>query len=152
VPSLTVGRALLYGTLTVGCLDILDAFVFFGLRFKVPPIRILQSIASGWLGRPAFAGGIPTALLGLITHFFIAFMIVATYWLASRQWPALIRRPFLYGPAYGLVVYLIMNFVVIPLSAAATGRLTPVIVANGLLIHLLGVGLPSALFARAVAR
>ena len=41
MPALTVGRALLYGTLTVGVLDILDAIVFFGLRFGVPPIRIL---------------------------------------------------------------------------------------------------------------
>lgn len=43
-------RALLYGTLAVGILDITDAIVFFGLR-SAKPIRILQSIASGLLGR-----------------------------------------------------------------------------------------------------
>lgn len=50
------GRALLVGTLAVGVLDILDAIVFFALR-GAQPIRILQSIAAGLLGRAAFAGG-----------------------------------------------------------------------------------------------
>jgi hypothetical protein len=147
---MSVGRALLFGTLTVGTLDLLDAFVFFGLR-GVAPVRILQSIASGWLGKAAFQGGAGVALLGLGSHYFIAFGIVATFLLASRQWPALTERPALYGPLYGVVVYLIMNFVVIPLSAASSGRLTPPVVANGVLIHIVGVGLPSALFARAAA-
>lgn len=147
---LGIGRALLFGTLTVGTLDILDAFVFFGLR-GVAPIRILQSIASGWLGRPAYAGGMPTALLGLVTHFFNASVIVAVYLAASRGWPVLAKRPFVMGPLYGIAVYGVMNYVVIPLSAAVTGKPTPAVVVNGLLIHMLGVGLPSALFARAAA-
>jgi hypothetical protein len=45
------------------------------------------------------------------------------------------------------MVYGVMNFVVIPLSATSRGALTTPIVANGLLIHVLGVGLPSALVA-----
>ena len=147
---MTRGQALLYGTLTVGTLDLLDAFVFFGLR-KVPPIKILQSIASGWLGRPSYSGGMPTALLGLVSHFFIAFMIVLTYLVASRWWPVLARRALVLGPLYGIVVYCVMNYVVIPLSAAATGKPTPVVIVNGLLIHMLGIGLPAALFARAAA-
>lgn len=82
--SFTVGKAMLLGTLTVGSLDLFDAIVFFGLR-GVAPIRILQSIASGLLGRPAYAGGAGTALLGLLLHFFIAFTIVATYLIPLRR-------------------------------------------------------------------
>ncbi|MET0400246.1 MAG: hypothetical protein ABW277_25880 [Longimicrobiaceae bacterium] len=59
--SLTPGMAVLLGTLAVGVLDLLDPLVFFGAR-GVPPVRILHSIASGLLGRAAFAGGLPTAL------------------------------------------------------------------------------------------
>jgi hypothetical protein len=149
---LTPAQALLCGTLTVGTLDILDAFLFFYGYREVSPIRILQSIASGLLGRASFQGGIPTAALGLLLHFFIAFMIVLTYWLASRRMPSLARHPLLYGPLYGLAVYAVMNFVVVPLSAANSGGIpaTPVLI-NGLLIHALGVGLPSALFARAAS-
>ena len=145
---LSFGRALLLGALTVGTLDLLDAFVFFGLR-GVPPIRILQSIASGWLGKASYSGGVPTAILGLASHFLIATGIVATYLLASRAMPVLARKPFVFGPLYGLAVYAVMNYVVIPLSAAASAKPSPPVLANGLLIHLLGVGLPSALFARA---
>ncbi|MEJ7811923.1 MAG: hypothetical protein WKG32_16040 [Gemmatimonadaceae bacterium] len=149
--SMTPARALASGTLAVGVLDILDAFIFFGLR-GAAPVRILQSIAAGLLGPASFRGGASTAALGLLLHFFIAGAIVVTYYLASRRLPDLARRPLLYGPLYGLTVYAVMTFVVLPLSAAGAGaRPLPVLI-NGLLIHALGVGVPSALAARAAAR
>ncbi|MGH7557173.1 MAG: hypothetical protein ACREMD_05240 [Gemmatimonadota bacterium] len=147
---LSPGRALLYGTLTVGILDLLDAFVFFGLR-GVAPILIPQSIASGLLGRAAYEGGAATAALGVLLHFFIALVIVFTYHAASRRLPLLARRPLLHGPLYGLLVYAVMNLIVLPLSAAVVGPKSWPEVVNGVLIHILGVGLPSALSARAAA-
>ncbi len=147
--SLTPAQALLFGTLTVGVLDILDALIFFGLR-GVAPVRILQSIASGLLGREAYQGGLPTAALGMLLHFFIAFVVVAVYYLAGRRLSFLASRPWLFGPLYGLLVYAVMNLVVLPLSAAVTGPPPAgAVLVNGLLIHAFGVGLPSALFARA---
>lgn len=150
---LSVAGALIAGTLIIGTLDILDAFVFFGLR-GAKPIGILQSIASGVLGRPAYQGGMATALLGLLLHFFIAFGVTATYLVATRVIPALNRRRIIYGLLYGLAVYAVMNFVVVPLSNAALGSgPTPVIVrVNGLLIHMFGVGLPAALIAARTTR
>jgi hypothetical protein len=47
-------------------------------------IRIRQSIASGLLGRHAFAGGWQTAALGVLLHFFIAFVIVLVFVLVAR--------------------------------------------------------------------
>jgi hypothetical protein len=144
---LTPSRALLAGTLAVGVLDITDALVFFGLR-GVSPTRLLQGIASGLIGRTAaLEGGLWTAALGLALHFFIAFMVVLVYLVASRRLPGLSRRPFLFGPLYGLGVYGVMTYVVLPLSA---GRFAPrdwPQVVNQLLIHALGVGLPAALAA-----
>jgi hypothetical protein len=145
---LTTARALLYGSLVVGILDLADAFIFFGLR-GARPIRILQSIASGLLGRAAFSGGLRTAVLGAALHFFIAFVVVATFFVASRYLAVLRRFPVWSGLMYGVVVYLVMNFVVLPLSAAGRGSFAWPVVANGLIIHMLGVGLPSSLFARA---
>ena len=145
-PPLTSRQALLYGTLTVGVLDLLDALLFFGAR-GVAPVRILQAIAAGLLGRAAFGGGVGAALLGVLLHFFIAFAIVAAYLLASRRFPALARHPLVYGPLYGLGVYAVMSFVVVPLSAAPDGPKPLPVIVNGLLIHALGVGLPSAVFA-----
>lgn len=87
--------------------------------------------------------------LGAVLHYFIAFAIVRVFLAASRRLPDLARRPWLYGPLYGLAVYAVMNYVVIPLSLVTTRPKPLAVVANGLLIHLLGVGLPTALIARA---
>ena len=145
---LSLARAVLSGALVVGTLDALDAIIFFGMRGAVP-IRIFQSIASGLLGRAAFQGGAATALLGVGIHFFIAAAIVLTFVLASRRLPVLVHHPVVAGVLYGLAVYAVMNYVVVPLSAAGRGSFAAPVFINGLLIHAFGVGLPAALFARA---
>lgn len=145
-------RAILFGTLTVGVLDGLDAIIFVWLRNGVGPARVFRAIAAGVLGREtATAGGTGTALLGVALHFTIAFLIVSTYYLASRKLKVLTERAMLCGVLYGIAAYLVMNYVVIPLSAITRTSLLPATPAlvNGILIHMLGVGLPSALFARA---
>lgn len=153
VTSLSPLRAAAFGGLTVGALDLLDAFVFFGLRSGARPIGILHSIAAGVLGRDAArAGGLPAAALGLALHFLVAFIIASIYVLASRYVGVLRRRWLVCGIAYGFIAYFMMTLVVVPLSNAGPGHLTlvlpvtPVLI-NGLAIHALGVGLPSAYFA-----
>ena len=143
--------AILLGAFVVGCADILDAIIFFGLR-GVRPIRIFQSIAAGLMGRAAFQGGLPAAVLGGCLHYTNAFLIVSAFVLASRQVPALLRYPVITGILYGQIVYVVMNYVVIPLSATSRGAFSWPVVINGLLIHAFGVGIPSALAARAAAR
>jgi hypothetical protein len=148
---MTVRRALVLGTLAIGILDLADAFVFFGLR-GVSPVRILHSIAAGLLGREAFSGGVPTAVLGACLHFFIAFCIAATFLFASRRLTFLTRRPIVWGVLYGIAAYLVMNFVVLPLSAAGGGVPTGSVLVNGVLIHMFGVGLPAAVIGSRVSR
>ena len=147
--TLSAARAILYGTLVVGTLDALDAIVFFGLRSGAKPVRIFQGIAAGWLGRGTYAGGLSTAALGVATHYFIAFGIVVTYFVVSRRLRLLTRHPIPCGLVYGLLAYLVMNRVVIPLSAIGGPAAWPAlpVLTNGLLIHAFGVGLPSAVFA-----
>lgn len=156
--SLSVPRAIWYGGLVVGVLDILDAFIFFGIRSGAQPIGILHSIAAGVLGRDAArAGGMQTAALGLFLHFVIAFLIAAVYVTASRVLPVLRRQWVVCGLAYGVIAYFVMNGVVVPLSNAGSGQIgftmpvLPVFV-NGLAIHAFGVGLPSAYFASRTSR
>ncbi len=149
---MTPARAIAYGGLTVGALDGLDAIVFYGLRSGVTPFRIFKGIAGGLLGPDAaVAGGVPTALLGLALHFLVATTIVSVFYVGSRRFPFLTERPLVWGPLYGIAVYLVMNLLVVPLSALhGTGlpHALPVLF-NGILIHIIGVGTPSALFARA---
>lgn len=155
-PRRQMTRAILYGGLVVGVLDLLDAFVFFGLRSGARPIGILHSIAAGAIGRDAArAGGMRTAALGLLLHFTIAFIITAIYVVASRAFPVLRKRWVICGLAFGVLAYFVMTFVVVPLSNAGPGRVafvlpaTPILM-NGLAIHAFGVGLPAAYFASRV--
>ncbi|HYC58290.1 MAG TPA: hypothetical protein VEK79_01870 [Thermoanaerobaculia bacterium] len=141
-------QRILLATLVVGALDITEVMVFYGLQ-GVAPTRILQSVARGVLGRGAFEGGIATALLGLALHYFIAFVVVLVYVIASGKIAALRDAPIIGGALYGVAVYLVMNFVVVPLSAAGPPRFTMAGVLNGLFAHLFCVGIPTALFARA---
>ena len=151
-------RAILYGGLVVGVFDLLDAFIFFGLRSGARPIGILHSIAAGAIGRDAArAGGIRTAALGVLLHFAIAFIITAIYVVASRFLPVLRKRWIICGLAFGVIAYFVMTFVVVPLSNAGPGRISfalpavPILM-NGLAIHALGVGLPAAYFASRIRR
>lgn len=144
---LSIPRALLYGTLAVGILDALDAIVVFGLRSGATPTRIFQGIAVGLFGRASYDGGWVTAAIGVCLHFTIAFGVTAAYLIASRRLPTLARRPWTFGPLYGLVVYAVMTFVIIPVSAIGPVRPSGFALINGLIIHVLGVGLPAALVA-----
>ncbi|BCS32598.1 hypothetical protein TBR22_A18120 [Luteitalea sp. TBR-22] len=136
------------GGLLVGILDIAAAFAVHGLYAGVPPRSILQAIASGLLGREAFRGGAATAALGLALHFVIAFAVVATYYLLSRRWHVLVRRAVPCGLAYGVAVYLVMNRVVLPLSRVTTRPSPWVIIAVMIVVHMVCVGLPTALVVR----
>jgi hypothetical protein len=147
--QVSTGRALLYGTAAAGVLDLLDAFVFFGVRSGVRPIRILQSIAAGLLGRASFSGGWHTAALGLLLHFLIAFTIVLVFVTASGLLLPLRRHAVAAGLIYGVAVYLTMTFIVVPASAAGGGVPSWPVALNGVLIHMFGVGLPAALAGRA---
>lgn len=143
--------ALALGALVVGSLDILDAFVFWAVR-GVRPSRVLQGIASGLLGRASFSAGAWSILLGLVLHFFIATVVVLVYYVAARRLAALHRKPLLWGPLYGIAVFVFMYFVVIPHSAMTQRPISAPVAVNGVLIHILGVGIPAALAARAALR
>ena len=141
-------RALLLGALVIGTLDAAYAMIFWGIRSGVAPGRIFQSVAAGLLGADAAKGGWKTVALGAVLHYFIALLIVLVYWWTSRFAPILIRRPYLCGAIYGLLVYGVMNYVVIPLSAARQGRFLLLWVVCSLVVHALLVGIPAALAAR----
>lgn len=142
--------AILYGWLVVGTVDFLDAIVFSALRSGATPVRVFQGVAFGLLGRQTYQGGLKTFALGVSIHYLIAFCIVATYFAASRFWPALVLRPCLFGAIYGIGVWLFMNRVVIPLSLIGPQRFVLAPFLNGIFIHVAGIGIPSALFAAAV--
>ena len=148
-------RAIVGGGLLGGFFDITYACTVWAIRAGVTPIRVGQSVASGLLGRDAaLAGGVTTGILGLVLHFLMVIVMAAIYYGAATRIPLLVKRAVPCGIAYGLGIYLVMNFVVMPLSAigkmGGSGPLA--IVIPEILVHMFGVGLTIALFTRAGLR
>lgn len=143
---------ILYGGLVVGILDGLFALIFYGLILGAKPIRIFQSVASGVLGQASFEGGVKTFGLGILLHFIVATCIAAVYYLASLKLPVLIRHPVSSGLIYGMIAYLGMNYVVIPLSAIGSRPFSLRLFLPAFIGHALLVGLPIALLAQRSAK
>jgi uncharacterized membrane protein YagU involved in acid resistance len=140
---------ILLGGLIAGTLDITYACTYSYLMRGTSPVRILQSVASGAVGARAFAGGVKMAVLGAVFHFLIAIIAAAVYYLASRQLRFLVIHAVGGGILFGVGVYLVMNFAVLPLSAIPFKMSYPwPSLIGGLLIHMFGIGLPIALVVR----
>ena len=137
--------AIFLGGAVAGACDITYAIVFSAFR-GVSATRLLQSVASGLLGSPAFDGGLSTAALGLLLHFFNAFLVAAIFYLASRWVPFLIRHPIVSGVCYGLAIYGVMNLIILPLSAFPF-KVTfhPLATTTGIFVHMFLIGLPISL-------
>lgn len=150
-PQGSAARAIAWGGLIAGALDIIAAFVVYGF-FGARPIPILQGIAGGVLGPQAFQGGLATAALGLFLHFVIAFTATTVFYAASCWMHFLVELPFLTGPLYGVAVYFFMNRVVIPLSAARKFPFTWRGMIIGVVIHIFCVGTPIAFAVRRFSR
>ena len=142
------------GGLAIGVLDWLDATIFFTQYFGIPIQRVWQGVAAGLLGREAaVAGGWNTALLGIVLHFVIAFLVAIVYFAGTRITNVLVRHPVISGLAFGVAAHFVMQYIVIPLSAApgnAQFHLAPFL--NGVIGHAFLVGLPVALIAARSAR
>jgi hypothetical protein len=138
--------AIAVGGLIAGSLDLTQACILFGA--KIPLV-----IAAGLLGRQALHGGIATYLLGVLLHFFIAFSATAIYYAASRSLVFLKEHPLVCGLFYGAAVEVVMGYIVLPLSALhERGPYELHDVIQGLLVHMVVVGLPISFSVRRFAK
>jgi hypothetical protein len=104
------------GGLAIAATDLIYCVLFWSPQ-GVSPMRLLQSIAAGALGRASFQGGIATALLGACFQWLIGFCFVLAYALVARHLRLLRQHARRYGIAYGMLLYLVMSNIVVPLSA-----------------------------------
>ncbi len=135
-------------TLVAGVLDIASAFVFAGMNGG-SPARVLAGIASGPFGPDVVqAPWAPSA--GLAIHFSIMAAMVTFYAvLAARQRQLFTRvGPVLTGVSYGLVLYVWMYWIVLPLRWPDIHPLTHFShIAKAVFAHVVCVGLPIAFLA-----
>ena len=135
--------------LVAGTLDITENIVFIAFR-GITAWRLFQYITSGLLGRHSFQMGWTSVLLGVVIHFAIALTWTAIFYVAASKLAVLTRRPILSGLIYGLVVYVVMNFVVLPLSALPPRPTPSTLISkiNAVLALVFCIGLPIALLVR----
>jgi hypothetical protein len=138
--------AIAAGGLIAGTLDLTQACILFGWR--IPLV-----IAGGLLGPKATHGGPATYILGVLLHFFIALSAAAIYYAASRRLSFLKEHPLVCGLFFGAAVEEVMNLVVLPLSALhARGPYELHDLIQGLLVHMVVVGLPISFSIRRFAK
>lgn len=106
-------RGILLGGIVAGTIDIGAACLITGRSV----VFILHTIAGGLLAKAAYSGGMRTALLGLALQEIMGVIIAAIYAVGAWLMPLLHRRWIAGGLAYGVIIYFVMNYVVVPLSA-----------------------------------
>lgn len=137
-------RIIALGGMMIGTADLIIYHWFVtSVLGGYPLISVFQYIASGALGESAFAGGIATALLGVLFHFLISIVITGVFILSADRIPLLRHYAIVGSLLYGLGVFIVMNMIVIPLSATPPipAPTTPQLIMN-LMDHVLVVGLP----------
>ncbi|MFY9745936.1 MAG: hypothetical protein WA891_20925 [Acidobacteriaceae bacterium] len=135
--------------LIAGTLDITENLVFNAFR-HITPVQIFQYIASGLTGMWAFHGGMESVALGVAIHYAIALFWTVIYYAASRRLGILIRRPVVFGLVYGAAVYLVMNFVVLPVTRVPHARAAITVASrvSGVLALLFCIGVTVAVLVR----
>lgn len=138
-------RAVLVGGSIAAALDIAFAIAFAAYN-GTPPLQLLRIVASGAFGQAALSGGLPMAAFGLAAHFGLSFAWATLYLLVARSMPQFaVRHLVVGGVAFGILVFLAMRLVVLPLSAFPFPvRFRPVATILDLLSHMFLFGLPIA--------
>ncbi|KQZ64090.1 hypothetical protein ASD67_06125 [Sphingopyxis sp. Root1497] len=115
---------------------------------------MLHAVASGPFGDGARAWGIGGDIAGLATHYAIMAAMVATWFFVARRWTALTTSPWwLTGTIYGLILYVIMNGIVLPLRFGSPFPPNDLVKgAIALFPHIFFVGWPLAWLTRQDAR
>ncbi len=142
-------RSIVLGGMFIFIIQIIHQGIVVTLIQKTPFILIWQYIASGIVGEAAFAGGMATAWLGLFFHLIISFVIAAVFILAADRIPLLRRHVIVGSLLYGFGVFIVMNMIVTPLSAAPPipAPAMPWLI-EAILEHVLLVGLPLGIIVR----
>jgi hypothetical protein len=143
-------RSSVTGGLIIGMLHlIIQVGIVFGLLLKSPYISSLQFVASGAMGNASYTGGLATALLGLVLELLMTIIIAGIFIIGANRIPLLRQHVIPGSLLYGFGVFIVMNFIVLPLSAAPLLPAPPMwLFIEMILEHILLIGLPLGLLVR----
>ncbi|MBS0217139.1 MAG: hypothetical protein JSR63_03040 [Proteobacteria bacterium] len=110
-----IARYAIVGGIVLGCVDILFAWLFWrGQGLTIP--GVFQSVARGIYGKQAASLGNTSVAVGVFCHFSIAIGMVCAWIVFVSRKPAFNRHWIPWGALYGLLLYLFMNFVLLPMT------------------------------------
>ena len=130
--------------LIVGALDILAACIQYYIKTGKNPERVLKFIASGVFGKAANTNGNIMILWGLIFHFFIAFSFTLFFFWLTDKIPSVLKNKLLTGAVYGIFIWSVMKFLVLPLSNTHKIPFNFINAIIAILILIVCIGIPLA--------
>jgi uncharacterized membrane protein YagU involved in acid resistance len=139
---------ILAGGLLSGAIDLTYACTYHGIVSNVPPVRIFQSIGSGLFGKASFEMGATSAAVGFIAHFAILIIAAGIFNFARRRFAYLREHAYVSGMIFGVGIWLTMNYIVLPLSAAPHFRSTLQGALSDFAVHVLLLGPAISLVAK----
>ncbi|QQL50631.1 hypothetical protein [Mucilaginibacter ginkgonis] len=151
-------RSLFIAFIIAGTLDMLSAILLnvkikagtsFWLSFHETLVRICRYIASGIYGKAAFFAGNHMIWFGLLFHYLIAYVWVATWFILFPTFKKILKNTVLTGFVFGLFTWLIMNFIIVPMSNTPKpkGGMTAYGILTGLGALVICIGIPVAIIA-----
>jgi hypothetical protein len=146
----SIFKPILVATLVCGTLDILLAVILTLMRGR-EPAAMLRSVASGPFPSAIDMGG-AGSIVGLVVHYTLMAIMVAVFVVVARRTPTLLDKPLLWGLVYGLITYVVMNLIVVPLRFPAAWPPSALSIGTQLFAHIVLVGWPTAYIARRYLR
>jgi uncharacterized membrane protein YagU involved in acid resistance len=135
--------AAILGGVIAGTLDVFNAAYI----YNQAPDLVLKAIASGVQGRASFEGGVASIAFGLLLQWLISICAAVVYIVGGRRFPLILREPLVFGPIFGVGVFCVMHFIVVPLSRANSALPAPLAFSEDFLANLV-FGLIIAVVAR----
>jgi len=139
--------------LIAGTLDITAACIQAYIKTSTTPSQVLRYVASGAVDPKTFSNDTMLAVVGLIVHFIIAISFTFFFFFLAKQIPSLVKYSIPIGILYGVFVWGMMRFIILPYISRLNPK--PIVgqeaiknaaIAAGIIV--ICIGIPVVLLAR----
>lgn len=135
---------IIWVSLLAGTCDITSAFI---INYHTSPLVIFRYIASAVFGKAAFTGGSQMIWWGVLFHYVIAIAFSVCLFMLYPHIKKLLPNKYMIALIYGIVIWLFMNFLVLPLTNVPKQHFKTYGVITGILALIICIGLVVSLAA-----
>lgn len=140
-------KTIAWSGLLVGSLDILSALTHYYIKTGKDPLNVLKYIASAVFGSDAYESEPDMAIYGLLFHYLVAFCWTILFFIIYPRLKLFAFNRVITGIIYGIIIWVVMTKVVVPLSRAVTGPFDPLQAGIAVSILIVAIGLPLSFIA-----